>query len=562
MKLAYLFAPIAFAFGLLSLAPPAVADDAATQAAPVATNPVATNLAGSANPFTLIAPTTPEYQALQRLVADGLVHKHAGLLKDGRPLTRYEAAIVAAEAINNARTLMRDGKSAQVTADDVAALRIVYDDVKDNLTALTARINADETRIAALETDRATQVAQNIAPSPEPTTFKPSFELHGEFRIRPINTQSQSGSAEFTNLTPVPPGTNVIRTGTIGDATVTTGLEGFGEMQSRMRLVGDGHISPNADFIVRLSTEDLSGANNPSLVHNDFSFAQYAVPNTPYTVYGGKLLLCCGTPWLPDGTGLIADAVPIGMAVKYTQPSPDPHQISGWLAFASLKNANTPVLAPPFNVPACNNESQNLFGAHGEAAVAPTWKIQGQLLVLPGQCVSAVPSGDGLLINTATMTLGSLTITHQFTPLLSGTLELLSRWGNDPATKSGWNDNGAWYLGFNYGKYGTSFNSAFDATYIDTGKNSIPGNLDSIINGVDSPWNFQLPYPNNVQTFDLGYNWFYGPDVGVRFEWATANLRMNEAGLIPGALGLPPFTPVIITGDHHSLLILTGTFNF
>ena len=559
MKLAYLYAPIvALSFGALCLAPPAMAADPAPQA------PAAANLAGSSNPFTLVAPSSPEYEALQRLVADGLVHEHAGLIKSGRPLTRYEAAIVAAEAINTARTLMRNGKSAQVTADDVAALRIVYDDVKDNLTALTARISADETRIAALESNRATQVAQNTEnPSPEPTTFKPSLEIHGEFRIRPVLTNTESGSAQFTNGVAIPDGTPVIRTGTVGDATINTGSTGLGAMQSRMRLVGSGHVSPNADFIVRLSTEDTGGASNPSLVHNDFSFVQYAVPNSPITFYGGKLLYCCGTPWLPDGTGLIADAVPIGMAVKYTAPASEPHALSAWASVGSLKNAETPTAGPPFDTAAScpTSLTQNVFAAHAEAVVVPTWKLQGQALVLPSQCVSAVPTGTGLVINTANMTLASVTVDHQFTPEFSGTFELLGRFGNDPSTGTGWTDNGAWYLGFKYGKFGQPYGSGVDATYIDAGKNSIPGNLDSIINGVDSPWNFALPYPNNVRTFDLGYNWFYGANALVRLEWASASLRANEAGLLSTA-GLPPFTPVVITGDRHNLLILTGTFNF
>lgn len=558
MKAPFLCASVvAFAVGALSIHVPAAS---AAETAPQA--PVATNLGATSNPFTIIEPSSPEYAALQRLVADGLVKQHAALLKSGRPLTRYEAAVIAAEAINSAKSLMHDGKNSVVTADDVAALRIVYDDVKDNLSALTARVDADETRLAALETGNAKQVAQNtMNPSPEPTTFRPSFELHGEFRIRPVLTSSDNATAQTTTGLGIPPGVPIIRTGTQGDGTITTGSAGLGGMQSRMRLVGSGHISPNADFIVRLSTEDTGGANNASLVHNDFSFAQYAVPNSPITFYGGKLLYCCGTPWLPDGTGLIADAVPIGLAVKYTEPGDDPHKISAWLSAASLKNAQTDTLGQPFDSLCPTNLTQNIYMGHAEAVVAPSWKIQGQALFMPSQCLSAAPSGGGTLVRTGTVTVGSLTFDHQFSPLFSGTLELLARLGTDPNTGVGWTDAGAWYLGFKYGKFGTPYGSGLDATYIDSGENSIPGNLDSIINGVDGPWNFALPYPNNVHTFDIGYNWFYGDNALVRLEWATASLRHNQAGFV-SPTGLPPFTPVLITSDRRDLLILTGTFNF
>jgi hypothetical protein len=556
----------AVAAAVLGLCTPAVAGNtgAASETQPV-------SLSNSSNPFVLIDPGTPEYAALQRLVADGLVRKHANLLKSGHSLTRYEAAIIAAEAINNAKRLMRASNSAQLSADDVAALRIVYDDVKDNLTALTARVSADETRIAALETAQGKQLAQAtanpspgaspaMAPSPEATTFKPSFELHGEFRIRPVLSSSVTTSATDLTGVAIPNGTNVIRTGTQGDATLTTGSSAVGAMQSRMRLVGAGHIASNADFIVRLSTEDTGGAANASLVHNDFSFVQYAVPNSPITLYGGKLLYCCGTPWLPDGTGLIADAVPIGMAVKYTAAN-DPMKFSGWLSAGSLKNAESDVLlGPPFDTLCPANLTQNIYAGHVEATLASNWKLQGQALDMPQQCVSAVPSGKGLLVNTADLWLASFTIDHQFSTLFSGTFELLGRLGNDPATGTGWTDNGAWLLGFKYGHF-SSYGSGIDATYIDAGKNSIPGSLDSIINGVDSPWNFALPYPNNVRTFDIGANWFYGPNALVRLEWATANLRANEAGLI-SPTGAAPFTPVILTGDRRSLLILTGTYSF
>jgi hypothetical protein len=546
----------AVAAAVLALCSPAVAGN--TVSAP---DTQARSLSNTANPFVLIDPGTPEYAALQRLVADGLVRKHANLLKSGRPLTRYEAAIIAAEAINNAKTLMRAGNSTQVSPDDVAALRIVYDDVKDNLTALTARVSADETRIAALETAQGKQVAQNtMNPTPEPTTFKPSFELHGEFRIRPVLSSSFTTSATDVNGLAIANGANIIRTGTQGDATLTTGTTATGAMQSRMRLVGAGHIASNADFIVRLSTEDTGGAANASLVHNDFSFVQYAIPNSPVTLYGGKLLYCCGTPWLPDGTGLIADAVPIGMAVKYTAAN-DPMKFSGWLSAGSLKNASSDVLlGPPFNSLCPANLTQNIYAGHVEATVASNWKLQGQALDMPQQCVSAVPSGHGLSVSTADLWLASFTVDHQFSSLFSGTFELLGRLGNDPATGTGWTDNGAWLLGLKYGHF-AEYGSGVDATYIDAGKNSIPGNLDSIINGVDSPWNFALPYPNNVRTIDVGLNYFYGPNALLRLEWATANLRANEAGLI-SPTGLPPFTPVIVTGDRRNLLILTGTYSF
>jgi hypothetical protein len=517
----------------------------------------ATSLANSRNPFALVETNSPEYLALQRLASDGLVIQHANLLKDKHALTRYEAAVIAAEAINNAKAYMRDGKNAQLNADDVAALRIVYDDVKDDLTALTARVSADERRIAALEANRSPQRDQDqpsnqINPSPSPTPFVPSFEIHGEFRIRPVNSFSTVASATTAQGVPVPNGVPLIRTGMSGDAFVTTGSVGGGQFQSRVRLVSDGHVSPNANFIIRLATEDFGGANNVSFLHNDFSFIQYAIPHSGFSFYGGKLLYCCDTPWLPDGTGMIADAVPIGVALKWSQPSDSAHKISAWASVGSLKNAETLPVPPPTCPTLPVGLTQNIFAAHAEGVVFPTTKLQGQWVTENSQCFTAVPTGGPLLNELASIQTGSLTLNQSIGPLLSITLEALGRFGTDPTTRKSWIDNGAYWVGVNYGRFGLPYHVAFDTTYINSGKNSVASNLDSTINGVDSPWNFLLPFPTNVQTFDIGANWFFGQDALMRLEWATANLRDREAAT----------NGDIITGFHQNYLIFTGRFTF
>lgn len=507
------------------------------------------SLAGSQNPFRLIDPGSPEYVALARLTRAGLVKQHAFLIAPGRPLTRYQAALVAAEAINNAKALMHAGESAQLSADDITALQVVYDSVKDDLTTLTARVDADERRIAALEQSRQEQPTGRRDP-PEDAGFKPSFELHGEFRIRPIAALDQSGSGLAPSGTPLAPGTTMVRTGMAGDAAVTAGSTGLGQMQSRLRLVGVGHVNPRADFIVRLSTEDTGGANNASLAHNDFSFVQYHVPNSPLSFYGGKLLYCCGTPWLPDGTGLIADAVPIGVAVKWTHPGENPHGMSAWLSVGSLKNAETAptqVPCPPANI----GLTQNILAGHAEYAFTPAWSLQGQFIEEPAQCVTAFRNGQ-LLSTSTNLQVASFTLSHQFSALFSAVFEGLRRFGTDPNTGTGWTDNNALYLGVRYGKFGQAYASGLDATYIDTGKNSVLGNLDSIVNGVDSPWNFTLPYANNVRTFDLGYSWFFDAQTALRLEYATAMLRAAERDTVGD----------LIQSDRRSFLILTGTFNF
>ncbi len=518
----------------------------------------ATKLGSSSNPFDMLQPGSPEFSALGRLAKDGLIKEHAIILAKGQPITRYQAAVVAAEAINNAETLIRQGKTSTLSAADVNDLQVVYADFRNDLAALSARVTAVEKAQAEMH-EEMTSLRSSVqsAAAPGSTSVAaggkpPSFEIHGEFRVRPVQALNQSASGIVGFAGPgLPAGTTMTRTGTSGDAVgIGLGDNGFGGLNSRMRLVGLGHIGDTGTFIVRLSTEDTGGGNNASLVHNDFSFFEYAVPKMPWTFYGGKLLYCCNTPWLPDGTGLIADAVPIGVAAKWTDPSKSPTKLSAWASAGSLKNAQTGqtfIPSSPNNI----GFTQNIWMGHVEGNVGPMTKLQAQMLGTPAQTVTEFRNG-ALRTNLANITLGSITATHQFTPMLSASVEGAARFGNNPTTGGRWDDNGAIYAAVNYGPSGQQWRGNGRLLYAGTGKNSLINGLDSILNGVDGLWNFQLPYATNVRVWEAGYSWFFAP---------TGHIDLNYGH---SSLGVPEFTAEgnSLTRDDRNLFVLQTVFGF
>jgi hypothetical protein len=512
-----------------------------------------TSLAGNKNPFEMLSPDSAELQALNRLAKDGFVKDHLGALNGGKSITRYQATVIAAEAISNAEAMIHDGKMvADINPKDLADLQQTFESFKNDLTTLKGRVDTLDTRVTAVEQSQTSmhnemvKLDQSIA-GVTASNAKPGFELHGEFRVRPVNALQQEASGTNDIGTPLPPGATVTRTGVVADAAaVPIGSNGFGQQQARLRLIGTGNIGDTAKYIIRLSTEEQGGANNGlgSFVHNDFDFFEYTVPKTKWTFYGGKLLYCCNTPWLPNGSGLVADAVPIGMAAKWT--SNDTHW-SAWGSVGSVKNAETsPTI---FGTGNGIGLTQNVSAFEIGANLGPSTYASYQYLGLNSQPATNFINGVPVSALGA-VTVNSLFLGHHFTPMLYAQAEGLVRLGNDPTTKTSWNDNGAFLFDVNLGAGGL-YKSTGTARFVTTGKNSVISGY-SIINSVDSIWNGQLPYATNVRLFELGYTYQFDKNGHLDLQYGHSGLGKSEQGVDGN----------ILTKDDRNLFVIQTGFNF
>jgi hypothetical protein len=512
-----------------------------------------TSLASSKNPFEMLSPDSAELQALNRLAKDGFIKDHLRALAGGRSITRYQATVIAAEAISNAEAMIHDGKMvADINPKDLQDLQQTFETFKNDLTTLKGRVDTLDTRVTAVEQSQTTmhnemvKLDQSIA-GVTTTNAKPGFELHGEFRVRPVNALRQEASGTNDIGTPLPPGATVTRTGVVADgAAVPIGSNGFGQQQARLRLIGTGNIGDTAKYIIRLSTEEQGGANNGlgSFIHNDFDFFEYTIPKTKWTFYGGKLLYCCNTPWLPNGSGLVADAVPIGMAAKWT--SNDNHW-SAWGSVGSVKNAETsPTI---FGTGNGTGLTQNVSALQVGANLGPSTYASYQYLGLNSQPATNFINGAPVSALGA-VTVNSLFLGHHFTPMLYAQAEGLVRLGNDPTTRTSWRDNGAFLLDVNLGAAGL-YKSTGTARFVTTGKNSVISGY-SIINSVDSIWNGQLPYATNVRLFELGYTYQFDKNGHLDLQYGHSGLGQSERGVDGN----------ILTKDDRNLFVIQTGFNF
>jgi len=514
------------------------------------------SLAHSKNPFELLSPDSPEIVALNVLAKDGFITQNTQPLADGKPIMRYQAAIIAAEAITNAETMLHEGKMVAIKQEDVAALQETFDSFKADLSTLKGRVDTLDTRVAAVEKNQAsmhdemTKLDQTVA-AVVPEKTKAGFELHGEFRVRPVNSFNQSSAG--TSITGAQlPKSSFVPTSGFNGAAVPIGNNGFGQMEARLRLVGTGNISDTAKFIIRLSTEENAGANNGlgSWVHNDFDFFEYNLPHTDWNFYGGKLLYCCNTPWLPDGSGLIADAVPIGVAAKWTSMN---KRWSAWGSAGSVKNAET----TPTQLPSGPGLTQNVTAFHIEAN-AGNVLFAYQYLGLNSQDITnfIIPAGSpptaGAPVTAfGPVTVGSIFINGNIGSQLNAQGEFLLRYGNDPTTRKGYEDPSAYLVDLAYG--GTAlWHSKGTARYVRTGKNSVINGV-SIINSVDSMWNAQfLPNATNVQLYELGYFYQFDNNGNLGLQYGHSNLATSQ----PGTNGST------LTSDSRNLFVVTTRFGF
>ncbi|MDQ6766227.1 MAG: hypothetical protein M3Z41_00210 [Candidatus Eremiobacteraeota bacterium] len=515
------------------------------------------SLANSKNPFELLSPDSAEIVALKVLAKDGFITQNAQPLADGKPIMRYQAAMMAAEAITTAETMVHQGKVVAISKMDVAALQQTFESFKADLSTLKGRVDTLDTRVAAVEKSQAsmheemTKLDQTVA-AVVPEKTKAGFELHGEFRVRPVNSFMQSSAGTDVTGAPLAKGSFVPTAGFNG-ATVPIGNNGFGQMQARLRLVGTGTISDTAKFIIRLSTEENAGANNGlgSWVHNDFDFFEYNLPQSSWNFYGGKLLYCCNTPWLPDGSGLIADAVPIGVAAKWTSMN---KRWSAWGSAGSVKNAET---APTALSPTGPGLTQNVTAFHLESHVG-TVLLAYQYLGLNSQQITnfIVPAGmpptaGSPVTAFGPVTVGSLFINGNITPQLNAQAEFLLRYGNDPTTRKGYADPSAWLVDLAYGSTAL-WHSQGTARYVRTGKNSVLNGF-SIINSVDSMWNAQfLPNATNVQLYELGYFYQFDKNGNLGLQYGHSSLASSQ----PGTNGST------LTSDNRNLFTVTTRFGF
>ncbi|HEV2037827.1 MAG TPA: hypothetical protein VGQ96_04395 [Candidatus Eremiobacteraceae bacterium] len=515
------------------------------------------SLAKSKNPFELLSPDSPEIAALKVLAKDGFITQNAQPLADGKPIMRYQAAMMAAEAITTAETMVHQGKVVAINKMDVAALQQTFESFKADLSTLKGRVDTLDTRVAAVEQSQAsmheemTKLDQTVA-AVVPEKTKAGFELHGEFRVRPVNSFSQSSAGTDVTGAPLAKSTFVSTSGFNG-ATVPIGNNGFGQMEARLRLIGTGTISDTAKFIIRLSTEENAGANNGlgSWVHNDFDFFEYNLPQSSWNFYGGKLLYCCNTPWLPDGSGLIADAVPIGVAAKWTSMN---KRWSAWGSAGSVKNAETTPTQLQPNGPGL---TQNVTAFHLESHVGSVL-LAYQYLGLNSQAVTnfIVPAGSpptsGSTVTAfGPVTVGSLFINGNITPQFNAQAEFLLRYGNDPTTRKGYADPSAWLVDLAYGS-SALWHSQGTARYVRTGKNSVLNGF-SIINSVDSMWNAQfLPNATNVQLYELGYFYQFDKNGNLGLQYGHSSLATSQ----PGTNGST------LTSDGRNLFTVTTRFGF
>lgn len=512
------------------------------------------SLANSKNPFEMLSPDSPEISALSLLAQDGFITENLSALADKKPMTRYKAAIIAAEAITNAETMIHNGKLAAISSQDQAALQQTFESFKSDLATLKGRVDTLDTRVSTLEQSQTsmhnemTQLNETVA-GVIPKITKPGFELHGEFRVRPVNGFSQTASGVNPVGAPLPAGSTFTRTGAVGDlgAMIPIGDNGFGQMEARLRLVGTGHIGDNATYIIRLSTEENGGANNGlgSWVHNDFDFFDYNVPKTSWEFYGGKLLYCCNTPWLPNGSGLVADAVPIGMAVKWTSPN---RHISAWGSAGSVKNAQTSptfISKPPNNI----GFTQNVSAFHVEGNLG-TILVAYNYMALNSQPMTNFVGGVPVL-GLGPVSVGSFYATGHISPMLSAQAEYLSRYGNDSSTKKTWTDSGAFLFDLNLGGTG-QYQSSGRFRYVTTGQNSVISGY-SIINSVDSMWNGQfLPTATNVRLYELGYSYRFDKNGHLDLDYGNSSLGTNLTGIDGSTL----------RKDDRHLFVVTSGFNF
>ena len=234
---------LAAAFSIACIPVIGAAADSATAPTPGMTGTVI-DAQAQADALRDIPPNSWAYQAIQDLVADGIVVGYPdGTFKGNRPLTRYEAAVLTERAVEFLTKKLANPQTApQVTQADIDKLRALLDEFRGDIDALKLRVSDIDTRLKKVEAtqDRAKLGLVYFARGGSFTDAVAAY--NGDGRA----LQSNVPLVVTNGQTQVGPGGNVAANRYL------SGQNGNGYGYQLIRLLLDGQLDNRTSYHIRL----------------------------------------------------------------------------------------------------------------------------------------------------------------------------------------------------------------------------------------------------------------------------------------------------------------------
>jgi hypothetical protein len=504
------------------------------------------------------------YQAIQALVADGIIIGYPdGTFKGNRPLTRYEAAVLTERAVEFLTKKLANPQTAgDVSQADIDKLRALLDEFRGDIDALKLRVSDIEGRLKKVEaTQSAMQAQDNRAKVGLVYFIRP-----GSFTEEVSAYKAATGcGSNFCGVALAP--NTALTGGSLGSGDNVTankyysGSNGTGFGYQLLRLLLDGQLDSRASYHIRLenryywdtpdaqlsSSSTFGGTvtNTPNYLTSttstfdyptntsirlNYAYMQYNDPSGVY-VAGGRINEADGTLGM-----LYADQFN-GASVGYSKGG---IKIEGAYAYQwPVNNAGGQVCS---TTTICNYATQQLLG---QASFAPTkstllgvafaddvndritsWNptvcsVTGKAPV-GGYCATSSAANAPIvaagLAATGAYQAAVTNLTEgaafgRYASSIDGVgvsleAEATVREGHDPFTNLGWKSNAAYWIQGKLGAYSpTPFRSYLEGGWIAAGFNSIDPHT-SIINGTSYDGEFQGD-PNGYQIGYAGIHYWF-----------------------------------------------------
>lgn len=520
------------------------------------------------NPFRDVPTNSWAYQAIQQLYADGLIEGYpGGYFKGQRPLTRYEAAVLTQRVVKKLeQELSTASEASKVNANDIAAVKKLVDEFGPEIQSLQKDVAGLKDQVAATNATLKRQQFHLYFANRMPGFYRENiaaFDPAGNGL--PANTviTGTSGVTPFGTISPSFPLMTNVSYGNLGANNQQSGTYAHGTGYQIIRMVWSGALDDKTTYAIRLedrnylanqAQKSTATALSSSYFYNqvmrlNYAYLTYKDPSGAFAKVGrfveegGPIGLAFADYFQGAEIGYAKKGFTIfgGYSFNQSNNSPAANATAGGYNQTILAHADYDV-TPKFNVGLNYSIDRGVAGAtywnpsfNPYTNVGVPGVVTGTTLVTNGVCPAANECG-AYVPGAYPIAVGSVNASYQFTPQFSLAAELLTRFGNDPATGSRWKDNGAFWIQGSLGNTGAkSGNSYGEFGVISSGFNSNGPHTE-----IEGTPDYQQLYFNNPNGYNIGY-------VGLH-HWFSNNARV---GVVYQAWGVKPGIDIPLGGGYY-----------
>ena len=498
------------------------------------------------NPFQDVSPSDPAYQAVVRLYDAGFLKGYPNGYFDGkRPITRYEMAVIVDRVTQKLESDLQAPYSAiRVTQKNVADAKLLLDQYG-------AQIKDLQTREAALEQSNATLASE---------FGRAQIHLYSYLRAPGSYTETVDA---FTNTgVPIAKNTQI----TDGVSNYITGSNARGTGIQVLRLQITGNLDKQTSYGIRLENKNYFGqANvngfdniNPSIsTYNDqgllrlnYFFFKYAFAKSPLYVVGGKYQM-------QEDLGLAySNDYYNGGMIGFTG------RLNGFIGFGEEGGpdigSNSPFAYVPTGLASSGSVPHTQFAVNSHLEDQLTSKLSLGASIID---LSALPqkiwstNKQNFVSFNQPLAAGSVALTYAISPFQTFAVEGLRRFGDDPTTKKGWEDNRAIWIQYIYGATNPAPNSNnLELGYVGTGYNSVVNN-NTGLNGTPFYTGYYTAQANDRHQFYVGLNHAVSSNLRVSVDYEEWGLNVPEP-IVPNGKSIPDGS-YMSTNDNRAIFLNT-----